>query len=210
MAKCPLANKPGRRCRLQPFEVDAIILFADRVRAARGERPQAVQDLIDKWREKAEYAREVSAKLMDFEAGDWHGEGTGFAECADELAAAFPVAQKARPTIVCLCGSTRFMDYFFEVGWQETLAGKIVLSVGVCKHTDDEGGHGAEMLGPDVVAALDELHLRKIDLADEVFILNVDGYIGESTRNELNYARSQGKRVRFLEPESEVPDAPTT
>jgi len=48
-------------------------------------------------------------------------------------------------------------------------------------------------------AKLDELHLRKIDLADEVLILNVDGYIGESTRNELNYAKSKGKKIRFLE-----------
>lgn len=67
---------------------------------------------------------------------------------------------RATPIIVCLCGSTRFMDAFFEAGWRETLRGKIVLSVGVCKHTDAEGGHGAEMLGPEVVEALDELHLR--------------------------------------------------
>ena len=107
----------------------------------------------------------------------------------------------ARPTIVCLCGSTRFMEAFFEAGWTETLAGKIVLSIGVCKQTDAEGGHGGEMLGPEVVALLDELHLRKIDLADEVLILNLGGYIGESTRNELQYARRTGKPVRFLEPE---------
>lgn len=108
-----------------------------------------------------------------------------------------------RPTIVCLCGSTRFMEAFFDAGWRETLAGKIVLSVGVCKHTDAEGGHGAEMLGPEVVDRLDELHLRKIDLADEVLILNVGGYIGESTRNELDYAAAHGKTIRFLEPEGE-------
>lgn len=108
---------------------------------------------------------------------------------------------KEMPTIVCLCGSTRFMDAFFEVGWQETLAGKIVLSVGVCKHTEcmDGGGHGAEFLGPEVVTALDELHFRKIDLADEVLILNVGGYIGESTRNELEYAQKMGKPIRYLE-----------
>ena len=103
-----------------------------------------------------------------------------------------------RPTIVCLCGSTRFMDAFFEAGWQETLAGKMVLSVGVCQHAEH---HGAEALGPEVVERLDELHLRKIDLADEVLILNVGGYIGESTGRDLAYAREQGKLVRFLEPE---------
>ena len=73
-----------------------------------------------------------------------------------------------KPEIVCLCGSTRFMDAFFEEGWRLTLEGKIVLSVGVCKHAED---HGAEALGPDVVARLDELHFRKIDLADDFKIL---------------------------------------
>jgi len=110
----------------------------------------------------------------------------------------FRVEQRGRPPIVCLCGSTRFMDAFFEAGWQETLAGKIVLSVGVCKHAEH---HGAEALGPEVVKRLDELHLRKIDLADEVLVLNVGGYIGESTARELAYAREHGKTVRFLEPE---------
>jgi hypothetical protein len=105
-----------------------------------------------------------------------------------------------RPTIVCLCGSTRFFDAFSEAGWAETLAGKIVLSIGVCKHTDAEGGHGAEALGPEVAERLDELHLRKIDLADEVLILNVGDYVGESTLRELEYAREQGKQVRWLEP----------
>ncbi|KKL70850.1 hypothetical protein LCGC14_2100780 [marine sediment metagenome] len=89
------------------------------------------------------------------------------------------------------------MEAFFDAGWNETLAGKIVLSVGVCKHAEH---HGAEALGPEVVEALDELHLRKIDMADEVFILKVNGYIGKSTRRELNYAISKGKKVRFLEP----------
>lgn len=101
------------------------------------------------------------------------------------------------PKIVCLCGSTRFMDAFFEAGWQLTLDGYIVLSVGVCKHAED---HGAEALGEKVARELDELHFRKIDLADEVRVLNVGGYIGDSTRRELEYARQQGKQVTFLEP----------
>jgi len=89
------------------------------------------------------------------------------------------------------------MDAFHAAGWQLTLDGYIVLTVGVCKHAEH---HGAEALGPEVVKRLDELHLRKIDLADWVFVLNVDGYIGESTRNEIEYARKQGKSVQFLEP----------
>ena len=104
-----------------------------------------------------------------------------------------------RPTIVCLCGSTRFMEAFFDAGWRATLAGKIVLSVGVCKHADADGAHGAEALGQDVADRLDELHLRKIDLANEVLILNVGDYVGESTMRELQYARKQGKPVFWLE-----------
>jgi len=103
------------------------------------------------------------------------------------------------PAIVCLCGSTRFMDAFFDAGWAETLAGRIVLSVGVCKHAKD---HGGEALGMEVVELLDELHKRKIDLADQVFILNVGGYVGDSTKSEIRYAIEHCKIIRWLEPES--------
>lgn len=100
------------------------------------------------------------------------------------------------PRIVCLCGSTKFMQKFFEVGWDFTLRGYIVLSVGVCKHAEH---HGAEALGKDVADRLDELHLRKIDMADEVFVINVGGYIGKSTFKEIQYANSQGKPITYLE-----------
>ncbi len=100
------------------------------------------------------------------------------------------------PEIVCLCGSTRFMDAFHSVGWRLTLDGYIVLSVGVCKHAEH---HGAEALDQDVVEKLDELHKRKIDLADWVMVLNVGGYIGDSTRSEIEYAKAQSKMVVYLE-----------
>ena len=87
------------------------------------------------------------------------------------------------------------MDEFFSEGWRFTLEGKIVLSVGVVKTVAD---HAAEVLGQDVADQLDELHLRKIDLADEVWFLNVGGYIGDSTSREVAYAREQGKRIGFL------------
>ena len=106
-----------------------------------------------------------------------------------------------RPTIVCLCGSTRFMEAFFDAGWRATLAGKIVLSVGVCKHADADGAHGAEALGQDVADRLDELHLRKIDLADEVLVCNYNGYMGKSTMAGVAYAQLHGdKTVNWLEP----------
>jgi len=102
-----------------------------------------------------------------------------------------------KPTIVCLCGSTRFKDAFMKAYRDETLSGKIVLSVGVMLHQGDEPISSDDP----VKAGLDELHLRKIDLADEVLILNVGGYIGESTARELKYAVAGGKMIRFLEPD---------
>jgi hypothetical protein len=105
-----------------------------------------------------------------------------------------------KPTIVCLCGSTRFWREFQKASLRETLNGKIVLSIGAASGTDDEHfGNLPREEYDRVKTMLDELHLRKIDLADEVLILNVDGYIGQSTRNELDYALVHGKPVRFLE-----------
>ena len=105
-----------------------------------------------------------------------------------------------RPTIVCLCGSTRFGDAFQEANLRETLDGKIVLSIGCNMRSDEDifGHLPADELAT-IKTRLDELHLCKIDMADEVLILNVGGYIGESTAKELEYARLHGKVIRFLE-----------
>ena len=99
------------------------------------------------------------------------------------------------PRIVCLCGSTRFWKTFQEASLRETLMGRIVLSVGCATASDEDHG-----LTCDQKERLDELHLQKIDLADEVLVLNVGGYVGESTGNELAYALAGGKFVRTLEP----------
>jgi len=105
-----------------------------------------------------------------------------------------------RPKIVCLCGSTRFKDAFDEANYRETMAGRIVLSVGFFMHaTGNRHGEGVGAT-PEQKVELDTLHLRKIDLADEVLVLNVGGYIGESTRREIAYAIAQKKPVRYLEP----------
>lgn len=107
-----------------------------------------------------------------------------------------------RPRVVCLCGSTRFIEQFFRSGWSETLEGRVVLSVGVClDHPgDEEGGHVGEALG--VKDMLDELHFRKIDIADDVLVLNVEGYVGQSTQREIAYAMATNKPVRFLDEEA--------
>lgn len=100
-----------------------------------------------------------------------------------------------RPRITVLCGSTRFgLEAFREANFRLTLEGHIVLSIGCDTKSDEGRGITAEQK-----AALDELHKRKIDLADDVLVLNVNGYIGESTRSEIVYARNVGKPVHYLE-----------
>ena len=108
-------------------------------------------------------------------------------------------SQPSRPPIVCLCGSTRFYSDFQLANLRETLAGKIVLSIG-CDFKSDQ----ALGLAPEVKDRLDLLHLRKIELSDEVLILNVAGYVGPSTGREIEHARKLGKAVRFLEPEKRL------
>ncbi len=104
------------------------------------------------------------------------------------------------PKIVCLCGSTRFSKAYREANLRETLAGNIVLTIGCDMRSD--GDLFAPMTQDErdeVKRRLDELHLRKIDLADEVLILNVNGYCGESTLREIAYASDKGKEIRWLE-----------
>lgn len=107
---------------------------------------------------------------------------------------------KEMPKIVCLCGSTRFYQQFQIANYLETMAGNIVLSVGFYAHSP--GANHSEDVGctPTQKIALDELHKRKIDLADEVLVLNVGGYIGESTRSEIEYAQRLKMPLRYLEP----------
>lgn len=125
-------------------------------------------------------------------------------EKARKVLSAFSPARLAqavdRPRIVCLCGSTRFYDAFQQANYDLTMRGEIVLSVGFYPHAKAEHGHG-EGVGHDSVekVALDELHKRKIDLADYVYVLNVGGYIGESTRSEIEYALAHGVPVKYLE-----------
>ena len=91
-------------------------------------------------------------------------------------------------------GSTRFKDQFLEAQKRLTLAGNIVISVGLFGHSGD-----AEVWTEGTKEMLDDMHKRKIDMADGIYVINVGGYIGQSTRSEIEYARSQGTTVEFLE-----------
>ena len=104
------------------------------------------------------------------------------------------------PKIVCLCGSTRFYKEFQEANYELTMKGIIVLSVGVYPHATKEI-HGEDIgITKEEKIKLDDLHKRKIDLSDEVYVLNVGGYIGESTRSEIEYAISLKKPIIYLVP----------
>ena len=95
--------------------------------------------------------------------------------------------------IITLCGSTKFKDQFIAEQKRLTLEGNIVISVGLFGHTGDE-----EVWLEKTKVMLDDMHKRKIDLADEIFVINVGGYIGSSTRSEIEYAIKTGKAVRYL------------
>lgn len=96
--------------------------------------------------------------------------------------------------VITLCGSTRFKDEFLRVQEELTLKGNIVISVGFFGHTRDNFVFDAEVKG-----MLDDMHKRKIDMASEIFVINVGGYIGDSTRSEIEYAKKMGKKINYLE-----------
>ena len=96
--------------------------------------------------------------------------------------------------VITLCGSTRFRDAFFEAQKRLTLSGCIVISVGLFGHSGDE-----EVWTEGTKEMLDDMHKRKIDMADGIYVINPGGYIGESTRSEIAYARAAGKEIRYLE-----------
>lgn len=99
------------------------------------------------------------------------------------------------PSVVCLCGSTKFREDFMTANFEETMKGNIVLSVGFFMHTEVN----RYILRAGEKEMLDDLHKRKIDLADEVLVINTGGYIGSSTRSEIEYAIMTGKPVRYRE-----------
>ena len=96
--------------------------------------------------------------------------------------------------VITLCGSTRFKDAFLETQKRLTLDGNIVISVGLFGHSGDD-----EVWTEGTKEMLDDMHRAKIDMADEIFVINVNGYIGSSTRSEIEYAKANGKQIRYLE-----------
>jgi len=102
---------------------------------------------------------------------------------------------KNKYKIVTLCGSTRFKDDFIRAQEELTLGECIVISVGLFGHADSKFD---SVLTDEVKDMLDDMHKRKIDMADEIYVINRDGYIGSSTRSEIEYATATGKSVRYM------------
>ena len=103
-----------------------------------------------------------------------------------------------RYKIITLCGSTKFKDEFIREQKRLSLEGNIVLSVGLFGHADSP-----EAFNPETKAMLDDAHKAKIDMSDEIFVINVGGYIGASTRSEIEYAKKNMKKVNYFEPVNE-------
>ena len=104
-----------------------------------------------------------------------------------------------KPKIITLCGSTRFTDGMLIKQWELTKEGHIVLSWCALPEGYRWGpvkSHVADQEG--VREIVDEVHKRKIDISDEVFVININGYIGESTKSEIEYAREHGILVKYL------------
>ena len=103
--------------------------------------------------------------------------------------------------VITLCGSTKFKDEFLKVQKDLTLKGNIVISVGLFGHSGDN--EVWENMDDGTLTKtkemLDDMHKRKIDMSDEIFVINVGGYIGSSTKSEIEYARKNNKKISYLE-----------
>lgn len=96
--------------------------------------------------------------------------------------------------VITLCGSTKFKDDFLKEQKRLTLEGNIVISVGLFGHSGDD-----EVWTESTKEMLDDMHKRKIDMADEIFVINKNGYIGNSTKSEIEYALAHNKKVKYME-----------
>ena len=95
--------------------------------------------------------------------------------------------------VITLCGSTRFKEDFERVNKELTLQGNIVISVGCF-------GHAGDVFTDEQKIMLDDIHKRKIDMADAIYVINKDGYVGMSTQSEILYAALHDKEIIFMEP----------
>lgn len=151
--------------------------------------------LFDKLDEEvAELKEAVRGSVFD-EVLKEAGDVVAIAMLIADKKGCYDLSSRRQPKVVCLCGSTKFKDAFEIINAAETMKGNIVLSVGFFHHSQT-----ALILRDSEKEDLDFLHKRKIDLADEILVINVKGYIGDSTRSEIEYAIKTGKGIRYMMP----------
>ena len=133
--------------------------------------------------------------MLEFEVG----QRIGIADILDDIDRWLSMVGKYK--VITLCGSTRFKDEFMEAQKRLTLEGNIVISVGLFGHAGDAEvwENMDEGTLTKTKEMLDDMHKRKIDMADEIYVINVGGYIGSSTKSEIEYAKATGKGILYLE-----------
>ncbi len=100
---------------------------------------------------------------------------------------------KTRYNVITLCGSIKFKDKFIKIKEELTLKGNIILTPNFFNTVKKEE------ISSEFKTMLDEMHRQKIDMSDEIYVINFEGYIGESTEAEIEYAKLKGKRIYYLE-----------
>ena len=99
--------------------------------------------------------------------------------------------------VITLCGSSKFKEEFIEVAEKLSLEGNIIISLGLFGHADNKYD---TVITDEIKEMLDKAHMQKIEMSDAIFVINKNGYIGKSTKNEIKYAMSLDKEVIYLEP----------
>jgi len=152
--------------------------------------------------------KSISFGIIDWQGRQYYDGDTQLSwgdideEAQGRLVTFIKESNEIKPKIICLCGSTRFSEAYQEANLRETLAGNIVLTIGCDMKSDNDLFKDKTVSElTEIKNNLDTLHFHKIDMADEILVLNVDGYIGESTENEIDYARQKRKSIRYLEEE---------
>ena len=101
---------------------------------------------------------------------------------------------EGRYKIITLCGSSKFKQDFRRLEKDLTLGGNIVLTVGLFGHSGD-----SEVWCDDTKELLDDMHMHRINMCDAIYVVNKDFYIGDSTKKEIEYARSIGRKIIYME-----------
>lgn len=124
-----------------------------------------------------------------------------FVNCIVQILMFYGLIMVGKYKVITLCGSTRFKDEFLQTQKRLTLEGNIVISVGLFGHSGDSEvwENMSDGTLTKTKEMLDDMHKRKIDMADEIFVINKNGYIGSSTQGEIDYAKKHGKIIRYLE-----------